>query len=60
MKRRDILRRLAEAGYTFEEGANHTKAYDKDGNFKTTVGRHTDIKENVVKKIEKQTSVKLL
>lgn len=59
MKRKDILRRLAEAGFTFEEGGSHTKAYDRDGTFKTTIGRHTEISEMIVRKIEKQTGVTL-
>lgn len=59
MKRKDILKKLAEAGFTFEEGANHTKAKGPNGE-RTTVGRHTEINENTVRLIEKQTRVKLL
>lgn len=59
MKRKDILKKLADAGYTFEEGANHTKAYDRDGNYKTAIGRHVEIPERIAKKIQKQTGVKL-
>ncbi|HJB66912.1 MAG TPA: type II toxin-antitoxin system HicA family toxin [Candidatus Mailhella merdavium] len=58
MKRKDILRKLAEAGFVFDEGGNHTKAY-KDGIYRTTIGRHTEIPERTVKEIEKQTGVKL-
>ncbi|WP_297669016.1 type II toxin-antitoxin system HicA family toxin [uncultured Desulfovibrio sp.] len=58
MKRKDILKKLREAGRTFEEGGNHTKVY-KDGVFQAIVGRHNEIDEKIVEKIEKQTGVKL-
>lgn len=60
MKRKEILKKLAAAGYSFEDGGNHTKAYDKTGAYRTTIGRHTEIPEPTVRKIEKQTGVKLL
>ena len=59
VKRKDILKKLAEAGFTFEEGANHTKAYDPKGVYSAAIGRHTEIPERIVKKIEKQTGVKM-
>ena len=59
MKCKDILKKLADAGFTFEEGANHTKAHDAQGIYRTAIGRHTEIKEWVVKMIEKQTGVKI-
>ena len=59
MKRKDILKKLADAGFTFEEGANHTKVYDFQGEFRAIVGRHTEIDERTVKKIEKQSGVKM-
>ena len=43
MKRKDIIKKLAEAGFTFEEGANHTKAYDSAGVYKAAIGRHSEI-----------------
>lgn len=58
MKRKDILKKLREAGFTFEEGGSHTKAY-KNGIFRTTIGRHAEIKEKIVAAIERQTGVKL-
>lgn len=58
MKRKDILKKLAEAGFTFEEGANHTKAKRADGKW-TMIGRHTEVPEKTVWQIEKQTGVKL-
>ena len=58
MKRKDILKKLRKAGFSFEEGANHTKAY-KDGVFRATIGRHNEIAEKTVEKIERQTGVKL-
>lgn len=58
MKRKDILKKLAEAGFTFEEGGNHTKAIGPQGQ-RTTIGRHKEIAEKVVWAIEKQSGVKL-
>ena len=58
MKRKDILKKLAEAGFVFEEGGNHTKAF-RDGIYRPTIGRHVEIPEKIVMKIEKQTGVKL-
>ena len=60
MKRKAILQKLTEAGFTFQEGGNHTKAYDAQGRYRTSIGRHTEIKEDTVRKMEKQTGVKLL
>ncbi|GAB7495151.1 MAG: type II toxin-antitoxin system HicA family toxin [Bilophila wadsworthia] len=59
MKRKDILKKLAEAGFTVQEGGNHTRVYDKNGRYVSAVGRHTEIPERTVKEIEKQTGVKL-
>ncbi len=60
MKRKEILKKLREAGFTFKEGGEHTRAYDADGNYRCPIGRHTEIAERIVRKIEKQTGVKLL
>ncbi|MDR2892374.1 MAG: type II toxin-antitoxin system HicA family toxin [Deltaproteobacteria bacterium] len=59
MKRKDILKKLAEAGFTFKEGDDHTKVYDKNGVFRSVVGRHTEIPEWTARAIAKQTGVKL-
>lgn len=59
MKRKDILKKLREAGFTFQEGGEHTKAYDASGAYRTTIGRHAEIPEFTVRLIEKQTGVKL-
>lgn len=59
MKQKDILQKLAKAGFTFKEGANHIKAYDKEGIFRTTIGRHVEIPEKTANDIAKQTGVKL-
>ena len=59
MKRKDILKKLAEAGFTFEEGTNHTKAFDPQGAYRAAIGRHAEIPERIVKKIEKQTGIKM-
>ena len=39
MKRKDILKKLRDAGFTFVEGGNHTRIL-KDGRYVTVVGRH--------------------
>jgi predicted RNA binding protein YcfA (HicA-like mRNA interferase family) len=59
VKRKDILKKLLEAGFTFKEGGEHTKAYDRNGIYRAPIGRHTEISERIVDKIEKQTGVKL-
>lgn len=59
MKRVDILRKLAEAGCTFEEGGNHTLVY-KDGKRVSVISRQKIIPRTIVFCIEKQTGVKLL
>ena len=43
MKRKDIIAILRKAGFTFSEGGEHTKAYDANGAYRTTIGRHTEI-----------------
>jgi predicted RNA binding protein YcfA (HicA-like mRNA interferase family) len=58
MKRRDITRRLATAGLTFEEGGSHTIVY-RDGVKVSVISRQREINETIVRRIEKQTGVKL-
>ncbi|MFV0386749.1 hypothetical protein [Paracoccus sp. (in: a-proteobacteria)] len=58
MKRRDIIRKLEEAGLDLREGGNHTKVY-KDGVYVSAISRQREIAEKVVLAIEKQTGVKL-
>ena len=59
MKRKDIMKKLADNGFTFQEGGSHTKEYDCHGIFRSAIGRHTGIPEKIVRKIEKQTGVAL-
>ena len=59
MKRKLLLKKLCDAGLTFVEGGNHTRIL-KDGCFVAVVGRHAEIDDKMVKKIEKQTGVTLL
>jgi predicted RNA binding protein YcfA (HicA-like mRNA interferase family) len=59
VKRKDILKKLAAAGFTLQEGGDHTKVYDKSVVFRSVVGRLAEIPERTAKKIEKQTGVKL-
>ena len=59
MKRKEIMKKIAAASCTFEEGGNHTRVY-KDGRFVAVVGRHREIADRMVRVIERQTGVKLL
>ena len=52
------MRRLADAGLTFEEGGNHTVVY-REGRKVSVLSRQREIAEPVVRLIEKQTGVKL-
>jgi hypothetical protein len=59
VKRKYILKQLADAGFTFKEGGVHTKAYDLQGNLRTTIPRHAEINEKLADAIQKQTGVTL-
>jgi len=59
MKRKEVMKKLADAGLLFVEGGSHAKVYDQAGKYLAPIGRHTEIKEWAVSKIEKQTGVKL-
>lgn len=39
MKRKEILRKLEEAGFILKEGGNHTKVYDKNGKYVSVISR---------------------
>ena len=59
MTHKEIIRKLAAAGFTFKEGAKHTKVY-KDGRRVTQVPRGSgDINKYTVDSIEDSTGVKL-
>ena len=58
MKRRDIIKKLTEAGFVAAEGANHTRMTHPDGRW-TVIGRHTEIPTGTVRAIERQTGVRL-
>ncbi len=58
MKRRDIIKKLAKAGFVASEGANHTKMSHPDGRW-TVIGRHPEIPNGTVRAVERQTGVKL-
>jgi predicted RNA binding protein YcfA (HicA-like mRNA interferase family) len=59
VKRKDIIKKLRQAGFTFKEGGVHTKAYDAEDRFRTTIPRHAEINDDLVRAIEKQTGVTL-
>ncbi|HBG98238.1 MAG: hypothetical protein JKP98_04615 [Rhodobacteraceae bacterium] len=58
MKRRDIIQALRDAGLEFVEGSKHTHIL-RDGKKVSVLSRQGEIKEDVVRAIEKQTGVKL-
>ncbi len=57
MKRKDLLKRILAAGYTVEEGSNHTKVY-KDGIWVQTVPRHAEIVEFTARAILKSLGIR--
>lgn len=59
-KRKDILKKLKQAGFTFEECARHTHILDAKGVWISTIGRHVEISMYETRQIEKQTGVKLV
>ena len=59
MKYKYIIKKLREAGFTFSEGGNHTKAYDEHGMYRTAIPRHSEVSDLTAKRIEKQTGVTL-
>jgi predicted RNA binding protein YcfA (HicA-like mRNA interferase family) len=58
VKRRDIIKRLREAGCEFEEGGNHTIVL-LDGRKITVLSRQNEIAEPIVRQIERQSGIKL-
>lgn len=55
IKRHDLIRYLESLGATFKEGGKHTKVY-LNGK-QSTIPRHTEIKEGLVKAIKKQLGI---
>lgn len=55
MKRRDLIKFLSELGAEFKEGAKHTKVYLN--NKQSTIPRHTEIDDLLVKGIKKQLGI---
>lgn len=58
VKRRDIIKRLREAGCEFEEGGNHTNVF-LNGRKISVLSRQNEIAEPIVRQIEKQSGIKL-
>jgi len=42
MKRKDILKKLREAGLILKEGGSHTNVLTADGKRVSCIGRHTE------------------
>jgi predicted RNA binding protein YcfA (HicA-like mRNA interferase family) len=59
MKRKHLIKKLAEAGFTFQDGGRHTKAYDAQGTMRATIPRHTELNEKLVDAIQRQSGVRL-
>jgi predicted RNA binding protein YcfA (HicA-like mRNA interferase family) len=60
MTAKEVIKKLREAGWTFQEGGNRTVGYSPDGTKKTVIHRHTkDIKPGTLRGIERQTGVTL-
>ncbi len=58
MKRRDLLRHLAQYGCVLlREGANHTVYINRTAKKASTVPRHTDINQDLARKICKDLQV---
>lgn len=55
MKRRDLIKFLNGLGAKFEEGGKHTKVYLNEK--QTTIPRHTEINDHLVKVIKKQLEI---
>nr|WP_313091243.1 type II toxin-antitoxin system HicA family toxin [Moraxella sp. CTOTU48268] len=55
IKRNDLIRYLESLGATFKEGGKHTKV-SLNGK-QSTIPRHTEIKEGLVKAIKKQLGI---
>jgi mRNA interferase HicA len=52
MKRKDLIKHLEKNGYLFRrEGSNHTVYKNMKNGIMTSVPRHREIKESLVKKI---------
>jgi predicted RNA binding protein YcfA (HicA-like mRNA interferase family) len=57
VKRKDLIKRLAKAGYTKErEGSRHT--IYSNGSSSVQVPRHTEVNENTAKEILKTAGAK--
>ena len=60
MTRRELLKKLEQAGFINEGGAKHDKLRHRDGRV-TVIHRHKgDIPLGTLKNIEKQTGIRLL
>lgn len=53
MKRKDLIKRLEKAGFTFERHGGNHDVYSR-GKDKETVPRHSEINENLAKSILKR------
>ncbi len=58
---REVRKKLAEAGWTFEEGANHTLAISPDGKKKVPIWRHKgrDIPTGTLVRIQRESGIKM-
>lgn len=58
MKRRDLIKKLEEAGYKVDRDKGDHTIYEKDGGRPVQVPRHKEINENTARSILKAAGLK--
>ncbi len=58
MKRRDLIKKLEEAGYKVDRDKGDHTIYEKDGGRPVQVPRHKEINENTARSILKAVGLK--
>lgn len=58
VKRRDLIKKLEEAGYTLDRDDGNHSVYEKPGSRPVQVPRHREISENTAKSILKAAGIK--
>lgn len=59
MKRRDLIKLLERNGFVYDsDGGNHDIYYRERDKRREAVGRHSELPENIIKKIIKRNKLK--
>ena len=58
MKRRDIIKKLKDAGYTLDRDNGDHSIFEKDGYRHVQVPRHREINENTARQILRDAGLK--